>query len=336
MLKIKNKIIGDQWPVYIIAEIGINHNGSLKLCKKMITEAKKSGADAVKLQISNPIYSYCSNTNSFKIFIKNQLQLNELIIIKNFCKKINITLFATPGDFQSLEVIKKLKFPAIKISSGLITNLPLIKKAAETNLPIIISTGMAYYKEIKKVVEILKKRKTANFAILKCTSLYPSPSNTVNLRSIESLKKFKVPIGFSDHTQNNDACLAAVSLGAKIIEKHFTTNKNLKVPDQKISADPSQFKNLVNSIRNIEKLLGKEKEFPTILEIVKRKINHRSIISVKEIKKGEKFDYENIALKRSAGGKMGLEPDFFLRILGKKSKKNIKKETKINRKHFLK
>ena len=334
MFKIKNKIIGKSSPVYIIAEIGINHNGNLKLCKKMIAKAKKCGADAVKLQISNPKYSYCKNTKSYKIFTKNNLDIVQLNKVKNFCNKINITLFATPGDFQSLDIIKKLNFPAIKISSGLLTNLPLIKKSAETNLPIIISTGMAYFKEIKRAVEILKKRKKKNFAILKCTSLYPSPSNTVNLRSIKSLKKFKVPIGFSDHTQNNDACLAAVSLGATIIEKHFTYNKNYSVPDKKISADPREFKNLVNSIRNIEKLLGKEKEFPTPAEKTKRRINHRSIISVKSLKKGEKFDYDNIALKRSANGHLGLDPSFFFKILGKKSKKNLIKDTKIKKKHF--
>ncbi len=334
MLKINNRKIGPGSPVYIIAEIGINHKGNLKLCKKMIHSAKKNGADAVKLQIAVPEYSYSSNTTSFKIFKKNQLNTKQLINIKNYCKKKNITLFATPCDFQSLEIIKKLKFPAIKISSGLLTNLPLIQKAIETKLPIIVSTGMAYYKEIESVIKFFKKKKTNNFAILKCTSLYPSPSKTVNLKSIKKLEKLRVTVGFSDHTQNNDACLAAVSLGAKIIEKHFTIDRKLKVPDQKISADPIQFKNLVNSIRNIEKLLGSDDIFPSFPEIKKRKINHRSIISIKSIKKGEKFNYQNISLMRSNGLKMGLDPKFYFKIIGKKSKKNISKETKINKNHF--
>ena len=165
-------------------------------------------------------------------------------------------------------------------------------------------------------------------------SIYPSPPKTVNLKSLKKLEKFKATVGFSDHTQNNDACLAAVSLGAKIIEKHFTIDKKLKVPDQIISADPVQFKNLVNSIRNIEKLLGGEDVFPSHPEIKKRKINHRSIISTKFIKKGDKFDHNNISLMRSNGKKMGLDPKFYFQILGKKSKRNISKETKINKNHF--
>lgn len=334
MLIINNRKIDPSSSVYIIAEIGVNHNGSLNLCKKMINAAKKCGVDAVKLQISVPEYSYSSNTASFKIFKKNQLKIEELSNIKNYCKKKNITLFATPSDFQSLDIIKKLKFPAIKISSGLLTNLPLIHKVIETKLPVIFSTGMAYYKEIRNIIKLFKKKKANNFAVLKCTSLYPSPARTVNLRSIKKLKKLKVTVGFSDHTQNNDACLAAVSLGAKIIEKHFTIDKKLKVPDQKISADPVQFKNLVNSIRNIEKLLGEDDMFPSHPEIKKRKINHRSIISTKFIKKGDKFDSNNISLMRSSGKKMGLDPKFYFQILGKKSKRNISKEAKINKNHY--
>ena len=335
MLKIDGRIIGKNYPIYIIAEIGINHNGNLNLCKKLILEAKKCGADAVKLQIVFPEYSYCKNTLSYKLFKKNNLGLKQLKEIKNFAKKIGITLFATPGDFQSLEIIKKLKFPAIKISSSSITNTPLIQKAADLKLPILFSTGMAYFREIKKIVKLLKSRGTKNFAILKCTSLYPSPPKSINLRSIKKLKQFNVPVGFSDHTNNNDASIAAASIGVHIIEKHFTINKILNVPDKKISADPKEFKSLVNSIRNIEKLLGKIDSFPDTLEIRERKKNHRKIVSVKKITKDEIFSFQNLALKRTIKRYSGLEPNLISKIIGKKSKKNISADTIITFKHFL-
>ena len=194
---------------------------------------------------------------------------------------------------------------------------------------------MAYISEIKKATKILEKYKNKKYSILKCTSLYPSPAFKVNLNSIKTLcKLFNVPIGFSDHTVNNDACIASIPLGAKIIEKHFTLNKKLKVPDQKISADPNQFSEMVKTIRNIEKLLGNKNSFPTKEEISKRKINHRIIISVKKIKKNEIFTKNNIALKRSLNSNLGLHPRYFFKIIGKKNKHSINKDTKITKKNI--
>jgi len=336
MFKIENKIVGRENPTFIIAEIGINHKGSLSLCKKLVSEAKKAGADAVKLQIVDPLYSYCKNTSSYKIFKKNNLTYENLLKIKKFCKKKKIILFATPGDFKSLGVIKKLKFPAIKISSGLITNYPLIAEAAKTKLPIIISTGMTYLDEIEKAVKIIKKNRNKNYAILKCTSLYPSPSSEINLKAIKNLSsKFdNVPIGYSDHTKNYDACLGAVSLGAKLIEKHITLDKKIIVPDQKVSADPKEFRQMVKSIRNIERLLGKKDISPSKKEIKNRNIYRRSIMSVRDIKKGETLDLKNISLKRSKGLKFGLPPDDFFKVIGKKIKKTIKIDNAITKEYI--
>ena len=333
MFKIDNKIISESSPTYIIAEIGINHKGNINLCKKMLLKAKQCGADAAKLQIVDPEFSYNKNTKSYKIFSKNKLNINELINLKKYSKKIGITIFATPGDFNSIEVIKKLKFPAIKISSGLLTSLPLIKKIADTNLPIIFSTGMAYLNEVKKVVRILRSKKS-KFAILKCTSLYPAPFNTINLNSIKTLKNFKTIVGYSDHTTTNDACIAAVSCGAKIIEKHFTLNKNLKVPDQVVSADPVQFKDLVKSIRKTEELLGEDYIFPSKLEISQRKKIYRVLVCCKKIFKGEKFTFNNLALKRVKNNRLGIEPRFMSKVIGKKSKLNISEDEMIQKKHF--
>ena len=335
MFKINQHVIGGL-KTFIIAEIGINHNGSINLCKKLIYQAKKSGADAVKLQISNPEYSYNRNTLSYKIFKKNFLDFKSLKKIKSYAQKIKITLFATPGDFQSLDIIKKLNFPAIKISSGLLTNEALICEIAKLKKPLILSTGMAYLNEIKKAILILKKNKFKSYALLKCTSLYPCKPNLVNLKSIKNLKQIfqKTPIGYSDHTLGIDTCVAAVALGAKIIEKHITLDKNLKVPDQKVSCDPKEFKKMVKKIRYTEKIIGEEYVFPTREEIKKRSLYHRSIIVVKRILKGQNFSKNNIALKRSVGFKKGLHPKYFFKVLGKKSKKNLKNGTPLKKEYF--
>ena len=332
LFKIKKRKIGKNSPVFIIAEIGLNHNGSLSLCKKLISKAKECGADAVKLQISDPKYSYNTDTKSYKIFKKNTLPFKDLRKLTFYAKRKKIILFATPGDFKSLEICKKLKFPAIKISSGLLTNEPLISRCAATKLPLILSTGMAFESEIKKAISIIKKNKNSKYAILKCTSLYPASSELINLSSILTFRnKFKVPIGYSDHTLDNLACIGAVALGAKIIEKHFSINKKFKGADHKISAEPKQFKSLVKDIRIMEKLIGIKKIFPSDNEIKNRSLMYRSIITIDKIKKGEKFTSENLGLKRSKGKKMGLNPSYFNTIIGKKSKKDLKKNTMIQK-----
>ena len=335
MFKINNHKVGNT-RVFIIAEIGINHQGSLNLCKKLISQAKISGADAVKLQISDPEFSYSKDSVSYKIFKKNLLSFKQLKKISAYSKKKRITLFATPGDFQSLEIIKKLNFPAIKISSGLLTNEALIYEIAKFKKPIIFSTGMAFIGEIERITSILKKCKNKNYAILKCTSLYPCPPNFVNLKSLINLKKKfpNIPIGYSDHTNGIESCVAAAACGAKIIEKHLTLNKNLYVPDQNFSCTPLEFKNLVEKIRYIEKIMGRENVFPTKLEIKKRGLNHRSIITVKKIFKGEIFSKDNIALKRTGSHQKGLHPKYYFKILGKKSKFSLNKDAKINKNHF--
>ena len=321
--------------VYFIAEIGINHEGNLNLCKRMILLAKKSGADAAKVQIVNPEESYDVNTQSYKEFKKRTLDFSSYIKLRNYAKKIKIDFFATPGDFQSLETLKKLNFPAIKLSSGLLTNEALIVEICKLKKPMIFSTGLAFMNEIKKISSILNKFKIKH-GILKCTSLYPCPENSINLKSIKTLrKKFpKATIGYSDHTKGIDACVAAVSFGAKIIEKHITIKNSLKVPDQKVSCDPSQFKILVKKIRYIEKITGDENSFTCQAEIKRRENYHRSIISVKNILKDEFFNKNNIALKRSREKIKGLHPKFFFKILGKKAKKNISKDTRITRNHY--
>ena len=321
---IKNKKISEINPSYVIAEIGINHGGSKINCKKLIKKAHECGADAVKLQIANPEESYSRDHSSYKAFKNKYLSDKTLSYLISYAESLNLALFATPGDFTSLKRISKLRMPAIKISSGLLTNLPLIKEASKKKIPIIISTGMAYEKEIDDAITICKK-KNNKIALLKCTSIYPAPIDTLNLKAIDRLKKkYNIPVGYSDHAAGIDACIYAVAAGASIIEKHFTLNKKLTGADHKISIEPNEFKLMIKKIRNLEKILGKATIKPVKKEIKFRKIYHRKVVSFKKIIKGEKFTLNNLCLKRTNFQSKGLPPKNLFKILGKSAVKNIK------------
>lgn len=322
-MKISNIKIGLNKKTFIIAEIGVNHDGSVNKAKKLIYAAKKSGADAVKFQIINPDESYNKKTLSYNIFKPRTLSFKELLKLKKYAKKLKIIFFATPGDFSSLDVVKKLKCPAIKISSGLLTNIPIIKEAAKTKVPIIISTGFAEIKEIKEAVKTITKYHN-KLAVLKCTSLYPAPSHTLNLNAIKKLQKeFKFVVGYSDHTLGELSCLIAVSLGAKIVEKHFTLNKKLPGADHRISMTPKEFLSMVKHIREIEIRLGKEKIFPSAKELKTRIFYRRTIVAKKFIQKGKTIHPEDLILQRNNLKGKRLHPREYFKIIGKKAKKNI-------------
>jgi len=240
--KVDNFIIGKPRTVFLVAEIGINHGGKFDLCKKMIVAAARSGANAIKLQTIDPQESYLKNTPSYKEFLNKNINDEELYKLKEITEKLGMIFFSTPGDFKSLERLKKIGVKLIKISSGLLTNIPLIEQVSRFKIPMIISTGMAYEKEIKESVKSAKKFGNKGVGILKCTSLYPAPDKTINLNGIKALRdKLKIPVGYSDHTLDDLTVCAAVSLGATIIEKHFTLNKKLLNADHKISMEPNDF-----------------------------------------------------------------------------------------------
>ena len=330
--KIANKKISDNSPTFIIAEIGINHNGSKSKCAKLIYEAYKSGANAVKLQIADPNYSYAKNHPSYKEFKNKDFNDETLKKLINYAKSLGLSLFATPGDFKSLQRVKNLKMPAIKISSGLLSNLPLIKEASKVKVPIIFSTGMSYLKEVHEAVNLCKQKQN-KIAILKCTSIYPSPIKYLNLKGINEYKKiFKVPIGYSDHAIGIDASVNAVACGAKIIEKHFTLNKLAKGADHRISVEPKEFKLMVSKIRNLETMLGNGILKPTKEEEANRKNNLRKLVTLKEILKGEKISLNNISLKRINSNKKSIELKNFYKILGRKTLRNLKKEEVLSMK----
>ncbi len=312
---------------FIIAEIGINHNGDFKKCKKLIKLAAKSGADAVKIQTINPEESYHPSSASYKVFKNKDFSVFELTRLNNFAKSKKIIFFSTPGDISSLNKLIEAKINLFKISSGLLTNIPLIEKISKLGKPIILSTGMANEKDIDLAVKKLKKNE---FYILKCTSIYPPLDENLNLNSINYLKKkYNKICGFSDHTRDDLAAITAVSKGAKIIEKHFKLSKNHLCPDSSISMDPENFKKMCLKIRRIEKMSGKKKFVSTNKELKLRKLNYRYIFSAKDLYPGEIIKLENIFFKRSNLNVKKIEPKKYRSILNKKVKKFIKINTPI-------
>ncbi len=329
-IKFGSKIIGGNSYPLIIAEIGINHLGNFSLCKKMIKAASNSGADVVKLQTINVDESYMNNTLSYKVFKNTNFNQDQLKELYKYAKKNNLELFTTPGDISSIKKIKPLNFPGIKISSGLMTNIPLIEEAIKLSKPIIISTGMAFKKELSKVINIFKKNNFKKYVVLQCTAKYPNDDKDVNLNSMIFIKnKYKCTVGYSDHTLDDLACINSVVMGAKVIEKHFTTDNNLPGADNAISMNPINFKEMVKKIKRTYLQIGKYDLKPTTYETAERKKRHRYFVSKKFIKKNSLFTIKNLNMKRLAYSQNAIssfEPE---KIIKKKAKNNIEKDKVI-------
>ena len=321
-----NKIINNRVSnPYIIAEIGNNHNGSLSLAKKLIIEAKKSGANCVKFQTfsTSSLFSkksFKNNPQVKKDSDKYTLTLNDFITLKKFAQTKKIDFTATPFSIKEVDfLVNQLNVKLIKIASMDINNYPFIEYISKIKKPIIISTGFGNKYEIKKAISILKKNK-AKFAVLHCVSEYPPKMNKLNLIRIPYLKKiFNVPVGFSDHTVGVESSLIALALGANIIEKHFTLDKKMKGWDHLISANPNELKIISNFSKNINKKLGVKNIYRVESE-KSTKLFRRSIVANNIISKGKKILLSDLNFKRPGNG---LEPSKLKMILGKRSKKII-------------
>ena len=320
----------------LIAEIGWNHMGDMDLAKRMIESASKSGADIVKFQTSVPHLHISKFAEMAKYQIKNckfkssqlkmakkiSLPLEDFIKLKKYCLKKKIGFLSTPFDIKSINLLNKIKLNCFKIPSGEITNLPYLREIGRLNKKIIISTGMANLKEIENAIKILTKSGTSKkkISILHCNTEYPTPYKDVNLKAMKSLeKKFKCPVGYSDHTTGIEIPIAAVALGASIIEKHITLNKNMKGPDHKASIEPKDFENMIKGIRIIERSLGNGIKKASSSEIKNIPIARKSIVALTKIKKGEVFSEKNLTVKRPG---TGLSPMQWDKVLGKKSHKD--------------
>ena len=332
--KIKNKKILSSGRTFIIAEIGINHQGNFDMCKKMIFEAKKAGADAVKLQTINHEESYLKSTNSFKVFKNKNFNDEQLKKLINYSNKMKILFFTTPGDRSSVARLKKLNIPAIKISSGLFNNLPIIEEVLKLKKPIIFSCGLANINEIRKIIELVKN-KSKKFCLLKCTSLYPAPDNSLNLNSIMKLKKeFNIPIGYSDHTKDFLASIVAVTNGATILEKHFTLNKKLKGGDHHLSLEPKEFQEYVKLIRRIEIMGGKKNQFPSKSELNQRQNFHRYLVLNTKKNEGQKLRLKDLNFMRIPKTNNSILAFNYKKFINKKINKNKKKLQILRKEDF--
>ncbi len=346
-IQIQNKIIHHDSPPFIIAEVGINHNGELQRAFSLIEIAKNAGADAVKFQtfkaeefISNKSqeYNYFSqgkkvSESMFQMFKRYEFSTQEWFEIKSFCDKQNIIFLSTPQNKSDLDLLLKLKIPAIKIGSDDFTNLILIKEYTKTKLPIFISCGMANQSEIQETLQTIGTFNSYPTVLLLCTSQYPTPPQDVNIKRLQTLSQEfpNLILGFSDHSQGSTAACMAVALGAKVFEKHFTQDHQLPGPDHWFSEDPVSFKNWIDSIRNSHLMLGSDLLQPTSEEEKMKTLVRRSIVSLIEISVGEYFTQGNIGLKRPGNG---IPPKEFEKVLGKKSKKNLRPNTLLTWEDF--
>ncbi len=332
-MKKRNKVI-------VIAEAGINHNGKLSLAKKLIKEASKSGADYVKFQTYHLDSMIVKNTmptiyqkknikkkiSQYEILKKYRLKDHWYKDLISYSKQNKIKFISSPFDIKSIEFLKKFKLDYIKVPSGEINNLPYLKVLGRLKKKTILSTGMSSLKDVKAAIRILTREGLSKnkLNILHCHSDYPSKPENLNLRSINLLKKkLGIRVGYSDHSLGIEAPVIAVAYGANIIEKHLTLNKNYSGPDHKASMEPRDFKKMVQAIRISELMLGSSIKKPSIIELKNRKLVRKSIVAIKNIKKGDRFSQNNISTKRPAYGKSPMYFDFYLK---KRAKKNYIKD----------
>lgn len=301
----------------IIAEAGVNHNGDIRLAYRMIDEAKRAGADVVKFQTAIPehvISKYAEKAEYQKVNTGNSdsqlemckkihLKFEDYVPLKKYCEEIGIKFLSTPFDLASVDFLEKLGCDIWKIPSGEITNYPYLVRIAKTNKPIIMSTGMSTIEEISQALNVLKVNGAGSVSLLHCNTQYPTPYEDVNLKAMLTLKEeFNCEIGYSDHTMGIEVPVAAVAMGATIIEKHFTLDRNMEGPDHKASLEPAELKKMVTSIRNIEKAIGRGVKVPSASEQPNMNIARKSIIASREIKKGEILSDDNITTKRPGTG----------------------------------
>ncbi len=331
-------------PVIIIAEAGVNHNGDVNIAIELVDEAAKSGADYVKFQTfkaENLVTEYAKKakyqqqngeSGQTQYQMLKELELNEQsyqLIIKR-CKQKNIGFLSSAFDLQSIEYLSKFKLPFIKIPSGEITNLPYLRKVASLNSKIFLSTGLSNMNEIENALSILIKSgaKKTEITVLHCNSEYPTPFEDVNLNAMKTIgEKFNVNVGYSDHTIGTCVPIAAVALGASVIEKHFTLDKNLVGPDHSASLEPKEFRSMVESIRSIEVAMGNGIKKLSTSEKKNLKSIRKSIVASRFIKKGELFSEDNIDIKRPGDGVSPMKWD---QVLGKIAPKIFEKDQLIS------
>ncbi len=345
--KIGPKKVGETNPVFIIAELSANHLGDFDLAVDTIKAMKESGADAVKMQTYTPdtMTLNCDNdyfkikqdtlwdgSTFYELYKEAYMPWEWQPELKKIAEKLGLIAFSSPFDKTSVDFLEEMNVPAYKIASFEITDIPLIEDVASCGKPVIISTGIAEFSDIKLAIETCQKQGNDQIALLKCTSSYPAPIGSVNLKTIPDMAEtFKTIVGLSDHTLETAIPLGAVALGAKIIEKHFILDRKMEGPDSKFSSEPEEFRSMVNSVRALETAMGKVSYELDDATCSSRDFS-RSLFVVKDVKEGDKITQENV---RSIRPGFGLHPKYQGEILGKKFSQNLKKGTPLSWDHIL-
>jgi len=351
-IKVDNRTIGKNSPCYVIAEAGVNHNGDVNQAIKLIQAAVKAGADAVKFQTfkaeqvttkKSPTASYqkenVGEDNQWKLLRPLELKESAYPRLIKECKRLDIEFMSTPhGHIDSIKLLNPM-VRLWKVGSGDLTNLPFLEYLGKTSKPIILSTGMATISEIKEAVGIIEKTGNKQIVILQCTTSYPCPENEANVAAMLDIQKHNpdYSVGYSDHTMGIEACVLAASIGASVVEKHFTLDKNLPGPDQKNSLEPDELREMIESIKQGKKLnsvktrvlMGSKTKKPLKSELEIAKMTRKSVIAQAEIKKGEEITTDKITIKRPAKG--GIHPREYYNIIGKIAKRDIQADTQLKR-----
>jgi len=365
MIKIGDRLIGKGQPVFIIAEAGVNHNGSFDLALKLIDSAAEAGADAVKFQTfrAEQVVTSAGKMADYQkrnigkedsqIEMLRGLELKEdwYPALISRAKERGIIFISTPhGGIESVDLLESYNVPAFKFGSGDLTNLPLLEYAAKLGKPMLISTGMSNLEEVKEAVRAVKKAGNEQILVFHCTTDYPCAPEFVNLRAMQSfMRELGTAVGYSDHTTGYQASALAVALGACMFEKHFTLDRNMNGPDHVASTEPKEFKEMVTALKKMpedfekavqimgmtseaaEVLMGSPKKKPLLPELQYMSVARKSVVAFRDIKAGEIFSAENLAIKRPG---TGILPKHFYKIIGTVAKVDIQKDELLQRKHI--
>ncbi len=326
--------------VYIIAEAGVNHNGSFELACKLVDAAKAAGVDCIKFQTfkSKNLVSRNARKADYQkettgegsqedMLKKLELSYDEFLKLKAYCDEKQICFLSTPFDFDSIDFLNSIDMPFWKIPSGEVTNYPYLVALAKTGKPVVMSTGMCEMPEIEAAIQVLQENGTKEIRLLHCNTEYPTPFEDVNLKAMQTIRNaFGLDVGYSDHTKGIEVPVAAAALGATIIEKHFTLDRNMEGPDHKASLEPAELAEMVSSIRHIEKALGDGTKTPSPSEKKNKDIARKSIVAKHNIKAGEVLTEENITVKRPGNG---ICPMKWNEVLGTKAARDFEEDELI-------
>lgn len=326
--------------IFIIAEAGVNHNGNLDVAKRLVDAALKAGADAVKFQTFIPEHvvtktaerAAYQKTNmptkresQLEMIERLALGCEEFRALKGYCDQLGIMFLSTPFDYYSVDYLDELGVPAFKVASGELVNHPFLKYVAAKGKPLILSTGMATLGEVEEALEAVRSAGAGDITLLHCTSNYPASFADVNLRALVTMQQaFGVPVGYSDHTPGIEVAAAAAALGACVIEKHFTLDRQMEGPDHRASLEPDELASMVQAVRNVEKAMGDGRKRPSDSEIEIMRVARRSLVAACDIAAGEVITAEKLAVKRPG---TGMPPKMWDVVVGRRARTDIPADT---------